>query len=65
MLHDTDYPDFEVILVDNDSREAASHALFARLAARPRLRLRRPGPFNYSALNNDAARPATSSVSQQ
>ena len=63
VLHDTAYPDFEVILVDNDSREAASHALFARLAARPRLRLRHaPGPFNYSALNNDAARDAAGDI---
>ena len=63
VLHRTDYPALELLIVDNDSREAETHALFAQLAADPRVRvLRRPGPFNYAALNNDAAVAARGAV---
>jgi GT2 family glycosyltransferase len=51
--------DFEVIIVDNGSRRQATHAYFAEIARDPRFRvLERPGPFNYSALCNDAAAEA-------
>jgi hypothetical protein len=43
----TDYPDLEVIVVDNDSTEPALHALLAEWSADARLRiLPAPGPFN-------------------
>lgn len=59
LLERTDYPALEVVLVDNGSTDPASLATFERLSADPRVRvLRRPGPFNYSALNNAAAREA-------
>ena len=46
--------DFEVIVLDNDSREAGTHAWFAEAATKwPRLRvLPAPGEFNWSRLNN-------------
>jgi GT2 family glycosyltransferase len=52
------YPDFEVVLVDNGSTDAASLAAFARWAAdEPRVRvLRDDAPFNFAAINNRAAR---------
>jgi GT2 family glycosyltransferase len=54
----TDYPDLEVIVIDNSRRDAVQ----ARLAAETRLRVRcldqRNQPFNYSVLNNLAAREA-------
>jgi GT2 family glycosyltransferase len=56
------YPHFEVLVVDNGSREAATQALFARwTAAEPkRFRvLRADIPFNYSKLNNLAVRETT------
>jgi GT2 family glycosyltransferase len=47
---------FEVIVVDNGSVEPASLAYLADLGYRKNVRiLRRPGPFNFSALCNDAA----------
>ena len=52
----TDYPAFEVIVVDNGSTEPALHDLLARWSADGRLRvLPSPGPFNYALLNNRAA----------
>lgn len=58
-LEATDYPDLEVIVVDNDSDDAATltflEALPARSLSDRALRvLRHPGPFNYSAINNRA-----------
>ena len=51
----TDYPNWEIILVDNGSDDPAALAYFEELAAQPRIRvLRDDGPFNYSALNNQA-----------
>ena len=60
LLRRTAYPDYEIILVDNESREAATRAYYAELAADPRVRIvDYPGRFNYSAANNLGARHAT------
>ena len=53
-------PGNELLIVDNGSTDPDALALLNKLAARPGVRvLRRPGPFNFAALNNDAARQAT------
>jgi len=55
----TAYRNFEVLLVDNGSRESATEQLLAQWEAREPRRfrvLRDPAPFNYSRLNNEAAR---------
>lgn len=63
VLSRTDYPAVEVLIVDNGSREPATFALFERLAQDARVRvLSRPGPFNFSALNNAAANEAQGEV---
>jgi len=63
LLRKTDYPDFEVIILDNDSVEPASMALFAELRADPRVRvLRVPGPFNFSSINNVGVQASTGEV---
>ncbi len=63
VLQHTDYPDLELIIVDNGSVEAATQRLFNDLARDPRVRiLAAPGPFNYSALNNLAAAEAQGEV---
>ena len=56
ILDNTSYPFFEVIVVDNDSREKETALLFTKLCADSRVRiLKSPGPFNYAKLNNFAA----------
>jgi GT2 family glycosyltransferase len=55
----TAYRNFEVLVVDNGSREAATGALLAGWEHREPERFRvlsDPGPFNYSRLNNEAVR---------
>jgi O-antigen biosynthesis protein len=58
------YPgEYEILLVDNDSAEPATLSYFASLSANPRIRLIRfRGPFNWSAINNAAARDAQGEV---
>lgn len=50
----------EIIIVDNDSREPETLALFDRVTASGSARvLRYPGAFNFAAMNNAAAAVAT------
>lgn len=53
----TSYPNYKVVVVDNDSRDPRTHDLMARIAgAEPRLAiLKQPGAFNFSALSNAGA----------
>ena len=63
VLNRTGYPAIELLVIDNGSTEPAALDLLARLEQRPGVRvLRRPGAFNFAALNNDAARHAKGSV---
>ena len=51
----THYRPYSILVVDNGSEKPESIAYLAELERRPEIRvLRRPGPFNFSALNNDA-----------
>jgi GT2 family glycosyltransferase len=53
----TDYGRFEIIIVDNESVETRTAEYFAEIKADPRVRvISSPGPYNYSAINNFAAR---------
>lgn len=57
LLERTDYPSLELIIVDNGTTDSAALSLLAEFEQRERVRvLRRPGPFNFAALNNEAAR---------
>lgn len=50
------YPDFELVVVDNQSSEGDALAYLRELSGRPGIRVLRYGaPFNYSAINNWAA----------
>jgi GT2 family glycosyltransferase len=64
VLHRTDYFNLELLIVDNGSIEPATETLFDQLTHEDdRVRiLRHPGPFNYSALNNRAAREANGEI---
>lgn len=64
LLGKTDYPDIEVLIVDNGSSEDQTQAYFQEIiASEPRVRvIPDGGPFNYSRLNNLAAAEATGSV---
>jgi O-antigen biosynthesis protein len=60
LLTRTDYPELELIIIDNDSCETKLAELLQRLSRHSRVQiLSYPGAFNYSAMNNLAAREAT------
>ncbi len=58
LLAKTEYPDFEILIVDNDSDDPATLDYLAAITApeekgrAPVRVIRSPGEFNYSALNN-------------
>ena len=64
ILHRTGYSNLELLIVNNGSSEPATRTLFDQLIrADSRVRvLHLPGPFNYSALNNTAAREANGEI---
>ena len=54
----TDYPGLQLVVVDNGSTDPDAVAALSRIEG-PDLRIvRSPGPFNYSALNNEGVRAA-------
>ncbi len=63
LRHGTDYGALEIIIADNDSAEPETRTYFASLAGDARVRVVPcPGPFNFSAINNRAARMAHGAV---
>jgi O-antigen biosynthesis protein len=63
LLYRTDYPDIEVLILDNDSVEAGTLSLFQLLRKDSRVRvIPISGPFNYSAINNAGVRAATGDI---
>lgn len=59
----TDYPRFNIVIVDNGSSEADAVALLRELGSEPNVRIiDSPGPFNFSALCNEGARATTAPV---
>jgi GT2 family glycosyltransferase len=55
---DTDYPNIEILVVDNDSDDPATLAFLAGLNPKGSRVLTHGGAFNYSAINNRAAKEA-------
>jgi FkbM family methyltransferase len=64
VLQRTDYSNIEILIIDNGSTEPATATLLDRLRREERrVRvLRHPGPFNYSVMNNAAARSADGEI---
>lgn len=61
ILHQTAYPDYEILIIDGGSRESDTHALYDRLRARTEAPLRIANltePFCYAAYANLASREA-------
>jgi GT2 family glycosyltransferase len=61
LLEKTDYPNFEIMVVDNGSDDPETVSYFEEITRRadPRLRVvSYHAPFNYSAINNFAVREA-------
>ena len=64
VIEKTKYPAYEILIIDNDSQTADARNYLAAIEAREaelggRLRVvRQPGPFNFSAMNNAAAKLA-------
>jgi len=60
ILRLTKYPDYEILLIDNNSTEKSTRAYYESLRAHTNIRvIDYPAPFNYSAANNLGARHAT------
>jgi len=55
LLNDTDYPELEIIVVDNQSSDPDTLAYFEDIKVRGVTILEHPYPFNYSTINNRAA----------
>ena len=56
LRENTSYPNYEIIIVDNDSREEETLRLYDELEKDVRIRiLRRSDEFNYSRYNNAGA----------
>jgi GT2 family glycosyltransferase len=63
VLARTDYPDLELLVIDNGSADPDALSLMAQLGKDPRVRIiRHDAAFNFSALNNLAVRQATGSI---
>jgi GT2 family glycosyltransferase len=63
LLNGTDYPNLDVIVVDNGSSERETLSYLKILSTDPRVKVMRiDGPFNFSALNNEAARAAKGEI---
>lgn len=59
----TDYANWELLIVDNDSREPQTLAWFEQIQQDARIRVMSyPGSFNYSAINNFAVAHAMGEV---
>jgi len=63
IIERTEYDNYEVIVIDNDSQEQSSKDYFAAVQKDPRVRvIAYPHPFNYSAINNAGAQAARGTV---
>ncbi len=63
VLKQSSYRNFEILVVENGSQKKNTFALYKQLTTSPQVRiLEWPHPFNYSAVNNFAARSANGEV---
>jgi len=58
----TDWPNLEIIVIDNGSTEAKTKTYFRKIAKQGVKVLAMPGPFNYADLNNRAVEAASGEI---
>jgi GT2 family glycosyltransferase len=59
ILAKTNYPNFEILIADNDSNDPELFAFYTKMQATGRVRVVScPGPFNFSAIQNRAVQHA-------
>jgi GT2 family glycosyltransferase len=62
-IDQSSYENYELLIVENESREPATHQLYAQLQKRPNVRIVPwQKPFNFAAANNHAVRSAAGEV---
>lgn len=59
LLNHTDYPNLEVIVVNNQSSDPQTISYLNEITKRGVIVIEHPFPFNYSTINNSAARVVT------
>lgn len=63
ILEKTEYDNYEIVVVDNQSIEPATHAYFDSLKGHPKVRIfGYDAPFNYSEMNNVAVASTNSDI---
>ena len=63
ILYKSDYPYYQIVIVNNQSAEEATFKYFHELADESRIKiLDYPFPFNYSAINNFAAKQSNGDI---
>jgi GT2 family glycosyltransferase len=62
LLDNTDYPDLEILIANNDSKKVSAFPLFEKLSKRRVKILRCPGSFNFSRINNEAVQQCTGKI---
>jgi GT2 family glycosyltransferase len=62
LLNDTDYPNLEIIVVDNQSSQPETLTYLSELPSRGVKVLPHPHAFNYSAINNRAVEHASGEI---
>ena len=63
LLTKTDYPDIEILIVDNESIQTVSKAYFSEIQKDPRVKVvSYPQAFNYSAINNFGFKSCTGEI---
>jgi len=63
ILNSTDYPHFEILIVNNGPKRPEEFPYFQKVSADPRVRvIHDDRPFNYSAVNNFGAQHASGEI---
>ena len=62
ILEKTEYPNYEILILDNDSEEQETLEYFEQLKARGCKIIPCPGRFNYSQINNRGSMEATGEI---